>query len=429
MLRRLQWASAALLVISGLSCAPHLSRSHNQALRAIYVWSPLMPLSEAGIPEIRSAAAELNVGVTVIRAEDVEAQLDARNSAAASIAAAGGLAHYPSLLFSRDGDITGSAILGFKTAAAYRSILATARGRHGPTAGQPRAAQTADSSTAGRMVEEIQVSGVPSAYFRFIPNHGSIAFTRNDRVYILDIESGKETRAPGWIDFIPSPDGRLFVTPAAGNEGLQFYSAQQVIGIENASNERPQFTDTSMRDQYPSMGVLSLSETNTTYRVLTSWFERAVFRDYRIGGDPRTGRLMVEPLGRPVIACSNWKISIPIMAHSGRELAARDELAGTTKVFALADDGTCTEVLDLDLPTGKVAWSPDGTRLAFSMSRGAGRAGVFVLERRDRTLVRIAGSENLRSLVFPDFIGLDRLVYLAPTGSQRASTFRIACCF
>jgi hypothetical protein len=54
---------------------------------------------------------------------------------------------------------------------------------------------------------------------------------------------------------------------------------------------------------------------------------------------------------------------------------------------------------------------------------------VFVLERRDRTLVRIAGSEDLRQLVFPDFIGQDRLVFLAPTGGNAASTFRIACCF
>jgi hypothetical protein len=183
-----------------------------------------------------------------------------------------------------------------------------------------------------------------------------------------------------------------------------------------------------MRDQYPSVGVLSRSEAHTTYRVLTSWYERAVFRDYSIRSEPRTGRLVVELLDGPVIACSNLKISIPIMSHSGREVAARDELAGTTKIFALADDGACTEVLDLELPTGKVAWSPDGARLAFSMSRGAGRPGVFVLDRRRRTLVRVAGSENLRQLVFPDFIGQDRLVFLVPSGSNAASTFRIACC-
>ena len=386
-----------------------------------------MPLSEAGIPEIRKATADLKMGVALVRAEDVEEQLDARNPMAASIAAAGGLAHYPSLLLSRNGVVAGPAILGFKTAAAYRSMLATRRDRHTPAVRS--AAQAADASSAGRVVKEIQVRGVPSAYFRVVPNHGSVAFTREDRVYILNLESGTQTRAPGWIDFIPSPDASFFVTPARRNEGLEFYSAQQVIGVEDASGERPQFVDRSMRDQYPSVGALSRSATDTTFRVLTSWFERAVFRDYRVSSDVRTGRLIVEPLGDPVIACSNLTISIPILSHNGRELAARDEQAGTTKILALTDGGTCEEVLDLGLATGKVAWSPDSTRLAFSISRGAGRPGVFVLERRDRTLVRIAGSESLRQLVFPDFIGQDRLAFLVPTGSNTASTFRIACCF
>jgi hypothetical protein len=296
----------------------------------------------------------------------------------------------------------------------------------------------------GRIVRDINIEGEPGAYFRFAPNHGSVALTREQRVDFLDIDSGRFSPAPGYIDFIPSPDGRLFVTPTRLRGGLSFFDQSQLFERRDPSTAEPRLVDKLMRDQYPSIGLLSERRVGrsveSTYRVLTSWTERAMFRDYLVKST-EAGTTDIKPISNPLVACPTLKISIPMLSRSGRELAARDEGTGTTKLFELADDGECKESLDLGLPTGKIAWSPNGDRIAFSISNGAVRdsfgyrlpesqmvPGVFVLHRSKRMLAKIAGSENLDHLVFPDFIDADHLIFLVRV-EKSASILRIVCCF
>ena len=116
----------------------------------------------------------------------------------------------------------------------------------------------------------------------------------------------------------------------------------------------------------------------------------------------------------------------------------------TTKIYRIDEEGECREVADTGLPTGKVAWSPDGARIAFAIPRGAIRdgrgtrgsgddnpdlAGIFVFDRAARDLRRVPGSEDASRLAFPEFVGADSLVYLlSPQETGQRSVFRLVCC-
>src|SRR5690606_5356252 len=148
----------------------------------------------------------------------------------------------------------------------------------------------------------------------------------------------------------------------------------------------PIFSDLRMRDQYPSVGILQRDGSRTRYRVLTSWFEGLVYRDYDVQVNPTSGVSSVRPVGEPVVPCRGMRLSTPIMAQSGREVAARDESTGTTKIFEMLDDGTCREAADLGAATSKVAWHASGRKVAFSTPRRGtvrGEQGIFVYDRTD----------------------------------------------
>jgi hypothetical protein len=192
----------------------------------------------------------------------------------------------------------------------------------------------------------------------------------------------------------------------------------------------PIFTDLRMRDQYPSVGILEQSESRTLYRVLTSWFEGLVYRDYEVRVNPATSSSSVRPVGEPIVPCAGYALSTPIMSQTGQEVAARDEATGTTKIFEILEGGSCREVLDLGAPTSKVAWHASGQKLAFATPRrgrgGSGGEGIFVYDRQTGTATHVPGSEGASRLAFPDFVGEGSVVFLVPRGEGAAtSVFRV----
>ena len=108
----------------------------HQCIGAVYVWAPSMPLSEIGIGEVREAMAGLRIPLVLVPASDLESRLtnalwvdpkqqSPEHALVRSIAAAGGLAHFPALVIFRSGISSATAILGFKTAMAYRLMIRT----------------------------------------------------------------------------------------------------------------------------------------------------------------------------------------------------------------------------------------------------------------------------------------------------------------
>lgn len=414
----------------------------------VYLWSERMPLSLLGLDEIASAAGSLGVGVTLVPTERLHAFAsespgpgEPRNVIAEELVGSGALAHAPAIVVHSGGRVVGPAILGYKRAEAYEALirrrLASGRIEAKHDAGWAATAVAGAPLLLDRIRTDYEAVGRPGAYFRWVPGRDALAYESGHRVYLLDLTNGDSRVAPGEIDFVPTPDGRYFVTPAPNRGGLSFYDADAVFDAARAGSGEtvgPFYNDALMRDQYPSVGILEQDASRTVYRVLTSWFDAVVYRDYEVRLDPAAGAPSVRPLGDPVTPCQGTALSIPIMSQDGFELAARDEATGTTKIFRMVSGGRCRSVVDLGYQTSKVAWHASGRMLAFAVPRTRARNDrpgdpdelIFLYDRDDRRLTRVQGSELASPLAFPDFIGDDALVYLVPSRRRgESAVFRV----
>ena len=433
----------------------------------VYFWSQRMPLSRSGIAEISEVARRLGMRLTLVGTEEVHeyayadpgpgalvgteevheyAYADPGPGAgvipmADAMLGAGALAHAPAVVVHDEGQVVGHAILGYKTAETYERMIGrrvsgtTSSGRNRFLL--PLSTTLPAASESGRPLVEYEAVGTPGAYFRWVPGRQALAYESGGRIYLLDLVDGRSRLASGYIDFVPTPDGRYFVTPGPDRDGLSFYEADEVFEAARTNTRgsvAPFFKDRRMRDQYPSVGILEQEESRTVYRVLTSWFEGIVYRDYEVQVDPRTGVPRVRPIGEPVTPCRETSLSTPIMSQDGLEVAARDESTGTTKIFRILMAGRCNEVLDLGVQTSKVAWHRTGRLLAFAMPRVRRRRGepdessrgIFLFDRDQRRLTRLSDSEGASPVAFPDFIGDDSVVFLIPGQSRReSSVFRV----
>ena len=417
----------------------------DECATVVYAWTPRMPLSRAGVAEVAEAAGRLGVDLRLVAYEELADYGRGGAGAAVPVADAmltvGALAHAPSLVVLRGGRPVGSAILGYKRAGAYEAAIARRLAgtidAEAADAGAPQIAAVAAGRAPfapAQVLEDLEVIGVPGAYFRWVPGREAVAYESGQRVYLLDLADGESRVAPGFIDFVPSPDGRFFVTPGEIQGGLEFYDADEVfdaVRAERPADAEPIFTDLRMRDQYPSVGILEQSTTRTLYRVMTSWFEGVVYRDYDVRVDAGSGVASVQPVGEPARPCAGVSLSTPIMSQDGLEVAGRDEATGTTKIFRILEGGRCEALTDFGMPTSKVAWHSSGRRLAFAIPRrrrGAedGERGIFVLDRDGPALVRLEDSEEASRLAFPDFVGDDAVVFLIPGSTvQQPSLFRV----
>jgi len=408
--------------------------------RIVYAWTPRMPLSRSGIPNIVAAAGSLGAPVVLVSTEELLDYAEGHHPAsqdglalADAMLAAGVLAHAPAVVVYASGDVAGTAILGYKPAPAYESLLRMRLdGADAPRTPVAPIATRRMRPAVDQVSVDREAVGLPGAYFRWVPGTRMVVYESGRSIYLLDLDSGENSVAPGWIDFVPTPDGRYFVTPGPGDEGLTFFDARDVFvaAEQNRSmSVESIFTDMRMRDQYPSVGILEQDASHTRYRVLTSWFEGLVYRDYDVQLNAASGAASVRPIGEPIVPCQGYALSTPIMSQTGREVAARDERTGTTKIFAIEDEGRCTEALDLGIPTSKVAWHASGRRIAFATPRRGrgvnGGAGIFVFDRDTRAITAVPASEGASRLAFPDFVG-DAVVFLLPGSDNRSSSlFRL----
>lgn len=418
-------------------------------LHLVHVRSPSMPLSDLAVDAVGEAGRLLNVPVTVLpasalrvgpdRGVGVRAETRASAELGSALIAAGATVHYPAVLLLSGRSVDGSAVTGHKRAEGYVALLRprVRALRAGSPLSPPASLVAGDvplPSADLRVLWRHPVAPRPGAFFRRVPGTRLIAYDQRRRVFLHHMETGRRLPAPGWIDFVPSPDGAFFVTPAAGHRGLDFYDARAVLSLApsgEADRLPPVFVDPAMDDQYPSVGILERRPGGRIrYRVLISWFEGLAFRDYEVARSP-SGDLTVRPLGRKMRACPGMGLSLPILSKDGRELAARDESTGTTHLFRLADDGGCTELADLEVQTSKVAFSDDGSLVAFSSpdpaGPGRGASRTWVLDRSDMRVTPIPESRS-RGLVIPEFVGPDSLLFLGSREPEGGVEFRLVCC-
>ncbi|MGD8872227.1 MAG: hypothetical protein PVJ80_11690 [Gemmatimonadota bacterium] len=420
--------------------ASRIESCGGECAEVVYVWSPRMPLSRSAIPHVYDATRELDTRLTLVGFEELDRFAETgeaeSNGAAAlgdALLAAGALAHAPALIVHDGSGAVGPAILGYKSADAYQAMIGERlSSERAPSVEEDAALALPDEVTAVTPVSDFEAVGVPGAYFRWVPGRRAVAYESGRRIYLLDLDDGRNRVAPGTIDFIPTPDGRYFVTPGPASVGLAFFDADEVFDAAyggRTGDVRPFYADPQMRDQYPSVGILAQDDASVRYRILTSWFEGLLYRDYEVVYATEDLPATVEPLGQPVVPCEGMELSTPIMSQDGREVAARDERTGTTKIYRFLGEGRCEEILDLGMPTRKVAWHSSGRKLAFSTPRvrrmfgGREEPGIFVYDRDEGRVTRLADSEEASQLAFPDFVGDEAVVFMIPGRDE--SVFRV----
>ena len=339
----------------------------------------------------------------------------------------------------------GNALVGFKPAEIYESMLGPRLEtieQGAATGGLMATVASVVGNVPERDVQLLATYPLPSrpgAFFRRAPGTRYISFDLGRVVYLHHLESNERFSAPGQLDFVPSPDGAFFVTPGARYAGLQFYSARQIFRQGTQGNARaldPLVVDETLRDEYPSVGILDREEdgSRVRYRVLTAWREGAQYRDYEFKFDT-TGEITdIQSLNRKTAACQDLQLSLPILSKDGREMSARDERTGTTKVFRLGPNGACREVFDSGMQTTKATFNYDGALLAFGSRDGERtrlgdpRPAIYVVDRRTGETTRIPESTS-KSLTIPEFVGPDSLLFLvAGSRANDPSELRLVCC-
>lgn len=409
----------------------------------VYVHAPSLPLSERGTVEITEAAVALDVPVTALRAEALFARSSdpAAEALRQALVEAGATVHYPAVVVTHRGKPLGNAVVGYRRAAAYRAVLSERLGSLDPGGAVPPAPALPAAADTGRDVRvllDIELPGRPGAFFRRVPGTRRISFDVRSTVYLHHLETGERFRAPGRLDFVPSPDGLFFVTPAARNGGTEFYDRLALFELGARAEGRslePLLVDETMNDEYPSVGILERSDAGqpTRYRMLVAWYRGPAYRDYDVDVGSDGSVASVTPLGRKTPVCPGRDLSLPILSKDGLEMSARDESTGTTKVFRVGP-GRCQELLDIGMQTSKATFSEDGRRLAFgarSGSAGADEGGsnaVYVFDRDTRAVMRIPESASA-SLTIPEFVGPDSLLFLVtPRARQAPMSLRLVCC-
>ena len=443
---------------SGSAIATSAASTPPRCLHLVYLWSPGMPLSEKAMPEITLAAEAMGVPLTFLPAEALNraSPVDEKKASAlrTALVNAGATVHYPSIVLFDSLEARGNAVVGHKRAQGYRALLeprlaaavaedAMPVAPLGPREGAVMTAREPGDPVGRAASPEADIEILwrqtmvppPGFFFRRAPGTRYVSYDQRRKVILQHLDTGEKLVGPGFIDFVPTPDGALFVTPSH-DDGLEFYVASHVFREARAGRGDalpPIFRDREMDDQYPTVGILAHEEgVSTTYRILVSWFEGLALREYRVDwGD--SGSATVTPLTPRIDACAGSGLSIPILSKDGQEIAARDESTGTTKIFRYHEDGGCTESFDFGIQTSKVSFTDDGRIVAFSSpdegQRGSvARARTYVYNRDTGVTTEIPFSES-RGLMIPEFFGPDSLLFIVTEGRGRGTQeFRLVCC-
>ena len=220
------------------------------------------------------------------------------------------------------------------------------------------------------------VSWLPEtpSYFAKIHPDGKFAFFIGSGNRILNLEERDLTKrlrtAPGSIDPVPCPDGKLLTVP-----GMSLYETSAVLKEGDAA--KPLLTDYDLGGVYQSCAVLSAVGRRTTYRVVTDSNGEVSYRDYQVkyfNSQPA----QVTPLREATLRCPEMNLKTIIISKTGKYLSAYLPEQGTTKIFNIEGrTGACKEVADIGYATGKLEFNYDDTRIAFHVDYFSSQAGDY----------------------------------------------------
>lgn len=275
---------------------------------------------------------------------------------------------------------------------------------------------------------EHAIEGIPTYFFKPSPDGRYFAYTffRNHGAnkqtnHILDTQTNEVVPIPGAYDptFLLSDRGIL--TP--GNGGMAFYEIGELKKRKSKSSSM--LLDSSMQGVYPSVARLEQGEGYSIYRVLVENNGR-YYRDYKESISSDGKMKSFDPISEKKALCTNYRFSLPMISKQGREFGGLDYEAGVSRVYSLNEDGTCDVALDLNVLTGKIAFSYDSRFIAFHVFTSPGSvnlhnyievpptttaANIVVYDRETQTSYTLTQYEDANAM-YPEFLLNGHIVFV-----------------
>lgn len=250
----------------------------------------------------------------------------------------------------------------------------------------------------------------------------------------FDLKNKVPIRLTTDIDPFPAPDGRhIYVHPSPP----KFYNFDEVRA-KIAGGARPSEIQANYQDEdrnisgyYESLAALETKKTkidnHSTYRFLSGEGEGSI-KDYRVDFGDQGELKSVKPLGKATRLCPNLRgdagtrdeetldFDTPIISPKGDEFAVTSRRSNSTVILKFnPTSGNCTKTLDLGFEAGKVHFSPDGTKIAFSSLNFSNSRTLkpYVYDRKTKELksLEVGDPQDDAQGTFPTFMPNGKILY------------------
>ena len=228
---------------------------------------------------------------------------------------------------------------------------------------------------ASSAVNVVRIQSLPGYFFKVHPNGKHIAYIGHGTNILLNLETGEESKLPGSIDPVWSPDGKLLSVPIyteSNNKNGDSKSDEDSSGSIHFYNSESLMKSAKENDIAGQKGLVSglggvyqsIGMVDGNYRVISD-------ADGVSMVNLKIDKSIVEltPVGPP---CGEMTIptDIPMISKDGRFLSVYSAEEKSTKIFRFTESG-CDLALDLGFPTGKVSFNNDSSQIAFHVDQFA----------------------------------------------------------
>lgn len=258
-------------------------------------------------------------------------------------------------------------------------------------------------------IREVKSDNIPSYFFKTHPDNDWVCYISGGN-HVLNMSTGEDRRSPGFIDDMFTPDGKYYVVPNS------FYKTEDALNNPNATSVYNNLRMSS----YQSVGMLSSDATKSIYRYTDGFSFTDLEFTHNPGGQPTVR--VVKP---QTPMCPGISRSLPMISKDGKYLSGTQSGSGpaTTKIWKINDDGTCEQVEDLGIATGKVEFAYDNDWLAFHVFNNEGSnttfgqpsaswvGNIYAYQRSTKKFHRMTSNTKFSS-VYPSWKRDGTLVYM-----------------
>lgn len=209
------------------------------------------------------------------------------------------------------------------------------------------------------VIKRVAIPDTPRWFFKPFAVQPWVAYASEAGNSLLDLTRGYIVPIPGHRDAVPTPDERFLTTP-----GVYLTRVADLFGEKRGTKPLRLLAD--LNGEYQSPGVLRDVGNGRIYRLMIGRYKPTI-QDFKVWTDARD-QLRIEPVNEARRPCPDRRLQLPMLAKDGREFGAYDVASGSTRLFRLNDDNSCSVADDLAIPTGKVSFSFDNRYVAFHLA-------------------------------------------------------------